>query len=318
MNRTVKLVGKIAATLLLVAVLGLVAAVTLIPQARGGAGLIVETASMVPTINPGDVVASRPVTIDELNIGDIITFATEDSLITHRVIGFGTSGDGERTVITQGDANEVPDTPLKAGQIRGRVDYVVPRVGRLIPWLLEHVLWLIAAAGAFFVVSWAIEKWRERNGKDVGASEAESAVKSMAKRVDDAQPVEPQQPTNSRESAIYTTAPALSASPQFNAQSAMAPLAEPNVTVVSTPRTTATFTEPITVSSVHSGGGQPVTMVSTPSSTTVFQEPITVSAGRPRHAVTRASESHPARQPDVELWAEVDRWLELMQPTSTP
>jgi len=85
---------------------------------------VVMTDSMAPTINSGSRVVVRRATMDDINVGDIITFRTdEDMLITHRVVEIEMREDSIMWVITQGDnANIVlPDAPFPAEQIVGRV-----------------------------------------------------------------------------------------------------------------------------------------------------------------------------------------------------
>lgn len=158
--KRLKKVGTVAATALLGLVLALVAAIVVIPQARGGASLIIETGSMRPTIQPGDLVIVRAVQPETLNIGDIITYATQDKLITHRIIAFEGYGN-DRRIITQGDANNSEDAPIQAAQVRGVVDYTIPRIGLALPWLGEHVWWIIGIAGGFWLASWFVETYRK-------------------------------------------------------------------------------------------------------------------------------------------------------------
>jgi len=307
LNRPVRIIINIITSAIVVAVLALVSAVILVPHARGGAGLVIETASMMPTIAPGDVVAVRPVTYQELNIGDIVTFASEDALVTHRVIGFGSSGDGSRTVITQGDANNFPDEPLREGQIRGRVDYVIPRVGLLVPWLLRNAVWIVSAAALVFVASFGYDKWKalkqKRNPELEGKKENQvkppteilkapaekpvaavtpvnepAPVAPMAQQYYLAQPYAPVAPVYPYQAPAYFQPQPYAYPPAF-AYPRPQPISTPAevATTISTATSSVTFHEPVTISTEPGNGPNGrVTIVRTASTTTTFAEPITV------------------------------------------
>ncbi|MCL1801837.1 MAG: signal peptidase I [Promicromonosporaceae bacterium] len=147
-KRVMKRIGQgffwtVVGVIVVVAVL-----VFVIPQAKAGAGLTVLTGSMKPAINPGDVVAVRGIkaheVCDTLNPGDIVTFMPyedNDMLVTHRVVsvdrdptgGPGTAGEDRKyeycLVTTQGDSNNVADTPVPARAIKAVHMYTVPKVG---------------------------------------------------------------------------------------------------------------------------------------------------------------------------------------------
>ncbi len=65
--------------------------------------------SMTPTLNKGDVVLWIPCDITNAKVGDIVVFKDyEGRYIAHRVVAI-TEINGERALITKGDANEYPD-----------------------------------------------------------------------------------------------------------------------------------------------------------------------------------------------------------------
>jgi len=103
--------------------------VFVVPRLLGGTGLVVETASMAPAIRPGAFIVVRPVEFERIHTGDVITFATSDYLVTHRVVGFHNSVAGTG-LLTQGDANRVMDAvPVLPEQVRGRLVYAIPLIG---------------------------------------------------------------------------------------------------------------------------------------------------------------------------------------------
>ncbi len=160
-----------------VALLGLVvvaaAALIVVPKATGSVPLTVLTGSMSPTYDPGSVVVVRPVAVDELQIGDAITFqekSGDPAVVTHRIVSVAFAGDGSRQFITQGDANGAQDPePVKAAQVRGKVWYSVPYVGHattvLDPRARELAVKVIAGAllayGGYMLAAGALGRRRK-------------------------------------------------------------------------------------------------------------------------------------------------------------
>ncbi len=86
--------------------------------------------SMLPAIWPGDTVVVERANPDQVRVGDIIVFARNARLCAHRVLI--TAGETHSPHwITQGDAVPVPDAPVQAGELLGRVSYLI-RAGRLL------------------------------------------------------------------------------------------------------------------------------------------------------------------------------------------
>jgi signal peptidase len=73
--------------------------------------LIVISGSMEPNISTGDLLISRNVPTDDVEVGDVVTVPSEltGKLVTHRVTEIAPNGDGTWTIEMQGDANDEPD-----------------------------------------------------------------------------------------------------------------------------------------------------------------------------------------------------------------
>jgi signal peptidase len=83
-------------------------ALTIAPRVLGFQTLTMLTGSMAPLINPGDVVVTKPVPIEDIRVGGIFTYSisVEDHRIeTHRVTEVITNADGTTAVRIKGDAN---------------------------------------------------------------------------------------------------------------------------------------------------------------------------------------------------------------------
>ena len=107
---------------------------------------LVSGMSMKPALGPGDIVFTKEVAPESLEVGDVIRYRGDGVAITHRIIEipehiegafFQTEdevlevqeGDGGLVFITQGDGNNVADAPVVADQIEGKVVYTLRRVG---------------------------------------------------------------------------------------------------------------------------------------------------------------------------------------------
>lgn len=120
-------------TVVLAVVILLVLALIVVPRVSGGVPLTVLSGSMRPTVPEGSVVIVREVEADDLQIGDVITYqlrSGDPTLVTHRIVGITVGRDGP-TFRTRGDANDAVDpNSVVAEQVKGRVWYHVPFVGR--------------------------------------------------------------------------------------------------------------------------------------------------------------------------------------------
>ncbi|RZI86995.1 MAG: signal peptidase I, partial [Microbacterium sp.] len=121
----------------------------------------VLTGSMRPDLPPGTLVVVRPVQIDDLAVGDVITYQLRSgrpTVVTHRVVASGFRADGTTVLTTQGDANGVPDVrPVRAEQVRGRLWYAVPHLGRVNTALdgaqRQTAVYVVAAALLLYAAS---------------------------------------------------------------------------------------------------------------------------------------------------------------------
>ncbi len=109
----------------------------------------VITQSMVPNINPQDVVLTVKVkNPDDIKIGDVITFYSTSSIsmgkiITHRVVELVTTDNGV-AYRTKGDFNTAPDTsPAEFHNVIGKVVLRIPQLGRVQSLLASKGGWLI-------------------------------------------------------------------------------------------------------------------------------------------------------------------------------
>lgn len=99
----------------------------------GWRGLSVQTGSMRPSLEPGDLVLTRRVAAEQLRVGDVVTYGVPNQrqTITHRIVEIRGSGNQPRQFVLKGDANSAPDPPIFEQQIVGKVARSLPLLGKL-------------------------------------------------------------------------------------------------------------------------------------------------------------------------------------------
>ena len=99
---------------------------------------VVASGSMSPAVRAGDVVILSPPARDRLAPGHVISFekpGRPGRPVLHRIIRV--TGNGQ--LITQGDANPVPDpTPVSPASVTGSARLRVPYAGLPVLWWLER------------------------------------------------------------------------------------------------------------------------------------------------------------------------------------
>jgi signal peptidase I len=82
--------------------------------------LTINSNSMTPLLWCGDEILLEPITIDQIESGDLLTLTTESDLLTHRYWRRLVQ-EGQEFLITRGDRPLLFDAPVRPEQIIGRV-----------------------------------------------------------------------------------------------------------------------------------------------------------------------------------------------------
>ncbi|GLU59574.1 signal peptidase I [Paenarthrobacter ureafaciens] len=111
------------------------------------------TGSMAPLINPGDVVVTVPTPVEDIKVGDIITYhiPVEDHRVeTHRITEITTTAVGGVAVQTKGDANNGIDPWIATlqGRTVDKQVATIPYAGNAIRALREPLVAQILMYGA--------------------------------------------------------------------------------------------------------------------------------------------------------------------------
>jgi len=118
---------------------------------------VIVSGSMEPTIKIRDAIIIKRYDDQELKVGDIITYRSEDPyfygiMITHRIIDV-TYDNGEKVYVTKGDHNNTRDRlPVKSNQIYGKVIMMIPKIGYIQTFLATSYGWIIAVVVPCFAI----------------------------------------------------------------------------------------------------------------------------------------------------------------------
>ncbi|TWG97262.1 signal peptidase [Nocardioides sp. J9] len=149
-------VGQVVAWLVILCVVVVLAVAVVVPRLAGATPYTVLSGSMQPTYPPGSLAVVKPVEFDSIGLGQVITFQRDSgkaAVVTHRVVGEARRFDGQRVLVTQGDANESPDERrVQPEQVRGEVWYSVPYLGHLNSALTgQQRQWAVVGVAALLI-----------------------------------------------------------------------------------------------------------------------------------------------------------------------
>ena len=104
---------------------------------------IIKTNSMEPSIKNGDVVITKKVPEEKIQVGEIITFKQDADIITHRISRI--EEENGKKYITKGDNNNIEDSSkITYQEIKGKEIIAIPYLGKIINILQNKIVfWII-------------------------------------------------------------------------------------------------------------------------------------------------------------------------------
>lgn len=128
---TIKVVWKVIEKILMVAIVFICAVIITQYISKNDKSFLgfrifrVQTGSMIPKYQVGDVIIIKEKNIDKIKVGDDVTYwgtegTMKDKLVTHQVIQIE-EVDGEKVFHTKGIANNLEDPVISGDQINGVV-----------------------------------------------------------------------------------------------------------------------------------------------------------------------------------------------------
>ncbi|WP_235536117.1 signal peptidase I [Nocardioides sp. Root190] len=170
------------AWLVILGVVGVLAAAVVVPRLAGATPYTVLTGSMRPSYPPGTLVVVKPVKTNEIKVGDVVTYQIESgkpTVVTHRVTEVAVGLDGKTVFSTKGDDNgSVDRDPVQPVQIQGKLWYSIPYLGyvnKAITGSQRQTAVLVVSAGLIgYAVFMLVGAFRDRRRKRTAAVLAET------------------------------------------------------------------------------------------------------------------------------------------------
>lgn len=102
---------------------------------------VVLSGSMEPALHTGDLIYFRQTPANQISVGDIVVYETgRDMKVVHRCQSID---EEKQTMITKGDANDVPDiSPVPFKNVKGRVMFHLAYFGYVIVFI-EKFKWIL-------------------------------------------------------------------------------------------------------------------------------------------------------------------------------
>lgn len=130
------------------------------PMPFGFGVSVVLSGSMEPVLSVNDMVIIRKT--DELEEGDIIVYQKGHELIIHRII----EKEGN-TILTQGDANSISDSPVNSSDVKGKLVLVIPWAGAIVRVIKTPVGTAVILAAALLLLELSYRKEKEQGDKEL-------------------------------------------------------------------------------------------------------------------------------------------------------
>ncbi len=152
--KTKQIISNIFTTFIILLSVVLVT-IGMIPKFTDYKGYYVSSDSMSPAMNVGDLVFTKEVSFEEIEVGDVLTFTKQGSSkwFSHRVVKID---DNDKSFRTKGDHNDVTDPGYTSfNSVVGRVEKKMPLVG-FIPMALSST-WGRVVLVVIYVLYIAVE-----------------------------------------------------------------------------------------------------------------------------------------------------------------
>ena len=123
----------------------------------GYRSFVILTGSMEPNLNPGDMVFTKKASVNNLQVGDIITFYSKNdtaSTTTHRIVNI-IKENGKTYYETKGDNNGSNDSDLVPFEnVVGTMSFKISKIGKIVMGLSSSGIFAVVAI--VFLIRWSI------------------------------------------------------------------------------------------------------------------------------------------------------------------
>ena len=137
-----------------------------LPMPFGYGTAVVLSGSMEPTFSKDDLIIVKKK--DSFDIGDIVVYQSNDSLVVHRVVYM----DGDM-VVTKGDANNIEDASFDKIAIKGVVIGCIPSLGVFVNAIKTPTGTIVVLLCAFLLIELSFRKQKASDDKRIEDIKAE-------------------------------------------------------------------------------------------------------------------------------------------------
>ena len=134
------------------------------PSFLGIKTYVIISGSMEPKINIGDIVIEKSIKNkeEEIKIGDIISYRSGQTIITHRIINIEEDENGILRITTKGDNNNTEDSErILINNIEGKVIMIIPKIGYITLLLRDKIIIIVVFIIAYIYIE-QIEKIKRK------------------------------------------------------------------------------------------------------------------------------------------------------------
>ena len=137
----------------------------------GYSSYVIYSGSMEPTVKVGSLLVTRPADVEDLRVGDVITYRSpgNHTTLTHRIVSIRQE-DGERVFQTKGDASLEPDPReiILRGQV-SRMAFDIPYLGYVVDFAksIQGVVLLLLVPAAGLLLMQGLKAWKARASRGV-------------------------------------------------------------------------------------------------------------------------------------------------------
>jgi signal peptidase len=140
-------------------------------NALGYSNYVIYSGSMDPTVKVGSLLLARPADVEDLQVGDVITYRSpgNHTTLTHRIVSIRQQ-DGELVFETKGDASLEPDPRevILRGQV-SRMAFDIPYLGYVVDFAksIQGVVLLLLVPAAGLLLMQGLKVWEARASRGV-------------------------------------------------------------------------------------------------------------------------------------------------------
>lgn len=131
-----------------------------LPMPFGYGMAVVLTGSMEPAIMADDVIIVKDT--GDYQMDDVVVYQNGHMLVVHRIVDMGPD-----TVITQGDANNAPDAPVRKEMIKGEVIGCISGAGGIVRLLKTPAATITMVGGALLLSELTYRREKQKDSDEL-------------------------------------------------------------------------------------------------------------------------------------------------------